>query len=176
MSEFAHRLTLDRIRGGERIDLVADADERAAVATRLGLLALDRFDAHAVLGRDGNTVTVAGRIKATLAQACVASSEPVPEHVDEAFNLRFVPAPTVTAPEEELELGGDDLDTLFYDGAAIDLGEAIADSLALAIDPYPRSPAAAGTLKQAGVLSEEEAGPFAALAALKQQMSGSGDA
>ena len=43
MSEFAHRLTLDRIRGGERIDLVADAEERAAVAKRLGLLALDRF-------------------------------------------------------------------------------------------------------------------------------------
>ena len=176
MSEFAHRLTLDRIRGGERIDLVADAEERAAVAKRLGLLALNRFDAHAVLGRDGDTVTAAGRIKATLSQACVASGDPVPAHIDEAFNLRFVPAPVVTAPEEELELGGDDLDTLFYDGAAIDLGEAIADSLALAIDPYPRSPAAAGALKQAGVLSEEEAGPFAALAALKQQLAGKSDA
>lgn len=176
MSEFAHRLTLDRIRGGERIDLVADGGERAAVAKRLGLLSLDRFDAHAVLGRDGETVTVSGRIKATLAQACVASGEAVPAHIDEAFDLRFVPAPVVTAPEEELELGGGDLDTLFYDGAAIDLGEAIADSLALAIDPYPRSPSAANALKQAGVLSEEEAGPFAALAALKQQMSGNSDA
>lgn len=176
MSEFAHRLTLDRIRGGERIDLVADGGERAAVARRLGLLSLDRFDAHAVLGRDGETVTVSGRIKATLTQACVASGEAVPAHIDEAFDLRFVPAPVVTAPEEELELGGGDLDTLFYDGAAIDLGEAIADSLALAIDPYPRSPSAANALKQAGVLSEEEAGPFAALAALKQQMSGNSDA
>ena len=176
MSEFAHRLTLDRIRGGERIDLVADVAECAAVAKRLGLLSLDRFDAHAVLGRDGDTITASGRIKANLAQACVASGDPVPEHVDEVFDLRFVPAPVVTAPEEELELGGDDLDTLFYDGAAINLGEAIADSLALAINPYPRSPAAAGALKQAGVMSEEEAGPFAALAALKQQLSGASDA
>ena len=175
MSDFAHRLTLDRIRGGERIDLVADVAERAAVAKRLGLLSLDRFDAHAVLGRDGETVTASGRVKASLTQACVASGDPVAEHVDEAFNLRFVPAPVVTAPEEEFELAGHDLDTLFYDGAAIDLGEAIADSLALAIDPYPRSRAAAEALKQAGVLSEEEAGPFAALSALKQQMSGRGD-
>ena len=175
MSDFAHRLTLDRIRDGDRLDLVADADECAAVASRLGLLGLERFDAHAVLTRDGHAVRATGRLKASLTQACVASGDRVDARVDEAFTLKFVPAPVVTAPEEELELEGDDLDTLFYDGAAIDLGEAIADSLALAIDPYPRSPAAAEALREAGVISEEEAGPFAALAALKGKLSGAAD-
>ena len=175
MSDFAHRLTLDRIRDGDRLDLVADADECAAVANRLGLLGLERFGAHAVLTRDGQIVRASGRLKASLTQACVASGDPVDARVDEAFALKFVPALVVTAPEEELELEGDDLDTLFYDGAAIDLGEAIADSLALAIDPYPRSPAAAEALREAGVIGEEEAGPFAALAALKGKLSGADD-
>lgn len=172
MSDFAHRLAFDQIRDGDRLDLVADAAECAAVAARLGLVALDRFDAHAVLARDGRTVRATGRIKASLIQSCVATGDPVSARVDEAFTLKFVPAPVVTAPEEELELAGDDLDTLFYDGAAIDLGEAIADSLALAIEPYPRSPAAAEALREAGVIGEDEAGPFAALAALKGKLSG----
>ena len=72
--------------------------------------------------------------------------------------------------DEEFELGADELDTLFHDGQAIDLGAAIADSLALGLDPYPRSPNAEEALRQAGVISEEEAGPFAALAALKGKL------
>jgi uncharacterized metal-binding protein YceD (DUF177 family) len=94
----------------------------------------------------------------------------VPEHVDEAFDLTFVPAPGGGEGEEEVELGSGDLDTIFHDGAAIELGSEIADTLALAIDPYPRSAGAESALKEAGVLSEEEAGPFAALAALKSKM------
>ncbi|HEU4877438.1 MAG TPA: DUF177 domain-containing protein [Sphingomicrobium sp.] len=172
MSDFAHRLTLDRIRDGDRLDLVADADERAAVAARLGLASLGRLDAHAVLRRDGTTITASGRVKASLEQRCVATGDPLPVRVDEAFDLRFVPEPKTAGGDEEFELGADELDTLFHDGQAIDLGAAIADSLALALDPYPRSPKAEAALREAGVISEDEAGPFAALAALKGKLAG----
>ena len=171
MTDFAHRLTLDRIRDGDRLDLVADAEERAAVAARLDLPALERLDAHAVLRREGDTVHVSGRVKASLEQRCVASGDPLPVRIDEAFDLRFVPAPKIAGGDEEFELGADELDTLFHDGLAIDLGAAIADSLALGLDPYPRSPNAEQALRQAVVISEEEAGPFAALAALKSKLS-----
>jgi uncharacterized metal-binding protein YceD (DUF177 family) len=171
MSDFAHRLTLDRIRDGDRLDLVADAEERAAVAARLDLASLERLDAHAVLRRDGDTVHASGRVKATLEQRCVATGDPIAARVDEAFDLRFIPELKTAGGDEEFELAADELDTLFHDGQAIDLGAAIADSLALALDPYPRSPSAEEALRQAGVLSEEEAGPFAALAALKQKLS-----
>jgi uncharacterized metal-binding protein YceD (DUF177 family) len=170
MSDFAHRLTLDRIRDGDRLDLVADADERAAVAARLGLASLGRLDAHAVLRRDGTTITASGRVKASLEQRCVATGDPLAVRVDEAFDLRFVPEPKTAGGDEEFELGADELDTLFHDGQAIDLGAAIADSLALALDPYPRSPKAEAALREAGVISEDEAGPFAALAALKGKL------
>jgi len=172
VSDFAHRLSLDQIRDGDRLDLTADADECAAIASRLGLLSLDRLEAHAVLSRDRQKVRATGRLKAALEQACIATGDSVPAHVDEPFELLFLPEPKAGEADEEIELGEADLDTMFHDGAAIDLGSAIADSLALAIDPYPRSPSADVALKEAGVLSEEEAGPFAALAALKAKMAG----
>jgi uncharacterized metal-binding protein YceD (DUF177 family) len=164
---FAHQLRLDQIRDGLRLDLVADEDERAAIAKRLALVSLDRLDAHATLTRTGEMVRAEGRLLASAAQGCVVTGDPVAEHVDEAFAIQFVPAPSASAPDEEIELGEADCDTVFYDGAVIDLGSAIADSLALSLDPYPRSAGAEAALKEAGVITEEQASPFAVLAALK---------
>ena len=62
MSDFAHRLRIDTIRDGGRIDLVADEAERRAVSERLGLAGLDRLEAHLVLARDGDSVGASGRI------------------------------------------------------------------------------------------------------------------
>jgi uncharacterized metal-binding protein YceD (DUF177 family) len=166
VSDFAHRLSLHGIRDGERIDLSADEGERAAIAERLRLPALSRFDAHVVLTREGERVAASGRIKAALEQSCIATGEPIPAGVDEQFDLLFLPEPAAD-PDEEIELSEEDCDVVFHDGQAIDLGTALADTLALALDPYPRSPGADEALREAGVLSEEQAGPFAALAALK---------
>lgn len=166
--DFAHRLRLDTIAAGQRLDLTADDAERTAVAERLRLASLERLEAHAVLERDGREVRARGRVKAALEQSCIATGEPVAEHVDEPFDIKFVPAPVEGAPDDEIELGAEDCDIVFYDGQAIDLGEAIADTLALAMEPYPRSANAEDALKEAGVMSEEQAGPFAALAKLKR--------
>ncbi len=167
MSDFAHRLPLGQIRDGERIELSADDPERLAIADRLRLPALSRFEAHAVLSRDGERVRAEGRIRAVLEQSCVATGEPVPASVDEPFELLFMPEPQVAGGDEEIELSEQDCDVVFHDGQAIDLGSALADTLALSLDPYPRSPQADDALREAGVLTEEQAGPFAALAALK---------
>ena len=164
---FAHQLRLDQIRDGERLDLVADDAERSAVAERLGLQSLSCLEAHAVLSRNGEVVRAQGRLAASLEQSCVITSEPVAAHVDEAFELAFMPEPQAGGPDEEIELGETDCDVVFYDGAMIDLGTAIADTLALSLDPYPRSAGADAALKEAGVLTEAEASPFAALAKLK---------
>ena len=168
MSDFEQRLPLDRIRDGDRIDLAADEKECRTIAERLGLLSLDRLEAHAVLSRDGQEIRARGRLKASLEQACVATGEPVPEHVDEPFDLIFLPEPQAGEAEDEVELAPEDCDVVFHDGAAIDLGSAVTDTLALAINPYPRSPGAEAALQQAGVLTEEQASPFAVLARLKK--------
>ena len=165
---FAHDLRIDRIRDGDRLDLIADEAERESVAKRLALGAIDRLEAHATLTRKGDLVLAEGRLLACLEQRCVVTGDPVPAHVDEPFELAFVPEPDAAAPDDEIELGESDCDTVFYDGARIDLGGAIADTLALSLDPYPRSAGADAALKEAGVMSETEASPFAALAQLKK--------
>ena len=165
---FAHHLRLDQIGEGERLDLVGDDVERRSVSDRLGLGRLDRLEAHLTLSRNGPLVRAEGRLVATLEQSCVVTGDPISAHIDEPFALVFIPAPDSARPDEEVELGEEDCDIVFYDGAAIDLGSAIADTLALSVDPYPRSASADSALREAGVLSEEQAGPFAALAALKK--------
>lgn len=165
---FAHHLRLDQIRDGERLDLVADEAERSAIARRLGLGALSCLEAHAVLSRSGEVIRARGRLAAALEQSCVVTAEPVPAHVDEPFDLVFMPEPPAGRHDEEIELGGGDLDVIFHDGAEIDLGGAIADTLALCLDPYPRSAGADAALKEAGVMTEEQASPFAVLARLRK--------
>ena len=170
--DYCHRLALDRIRDGERIDLVADEGERETIARRLGLVSLDRLEANAALERDGARIRARGRVRAALEQCCVATGEPVGDHVDEPFDLMFLPEPRAGEAEEEVELAPEDCDVVFHDGTAIDLGGAVTDTLALAINPYPRSPGAEAALQQAGVLTEEQASPFAVLAKLKKDGDG----
>jgi uncharacterized metal-binding protein YceD (DUF177 family) len=170
--EFSRPVRIDTLgAGARRIDVEAEDSERAALAERFGLVAIDRLTAAAEVSRSGDAVVARGSLKGAVVQSCVASGEPVPETVAEDFRIEFRPRPTSGAPEEEVELGEAELDVVFYDGAAIDLGEAVAESLSLALNPYPRSPAAEAALREAGVKSEEEAkaeaSPFAALKGLK---------
>jgi uncharacterized metal-binding protein YceD (DUF177 family) len=165
---FAHHLRLDQLRDGERLDLAADEGECAAIAKRLGLPRIERFEAHVCLERTGEVVRAKGRLLAALEQSCVVTGDPLAAHIDEPFALIFMPEPPVDRPDEEIELGAGDLDVIFHDGSTIDLGGALADTLALSLNPYPRSAAADAALKEAGVLSEEQASPFAVLASLKK--------
>jgi uncharacterized metal-binding protein YceD (DUF177 family) len=155
--ELSRPIRLDAIGGGGlSITIIAERAERQALADRFGLLSLDRLEAKAQLTRDGATVTADGRLLADVVQPSIASGEPVPAAIDEPFALRFVPE-AMLAAGDELELSEADLDTLPYDGKAIELGEAVAETLALALDPFPRSPDAEAALREAGVVSEDEA-------------------
>lgn len=169
--EFSRPVRIDTLgEGGRGLSIEATAAEREALAGRFGLLALDALSADAALRREGDLVLAEGRIKASVAQACVASGVAVPAMIDEAFSLRFVPEGKETA--EEIELDVEDFDTIDYAGGSIDLGEAVAETLALSLDPFPRAPEADAVLKAAGVLSEDEvvSGPFAALKGLKDKL------
>lgn len=168
--EFSRILRIDSIGDKPRtIEIEADDAERAALARRFGLISIARLQGRAQLLKLADGVKASGRIAAAVEQNCVATGEPVPAEIDEPFALKFVPASGGTAADE-IELSGAELDIVEFDGQAIDLGEAIAQTLALALDPFPRSPGADAALKKAGVLSEEEAGPFGALAGLKKAL------
>ncbi|MFN3388248.1 MAG: YceD family protein [Allosphingosinicella sp.] len=172
--EFSRPIRIDTLGPAPRsIAIEAEAEEREALARRFGLLSIAALSAQASVSRAGEAVVASGRLEAAVTQACVATGEPVEARIAEDFRIEFRPHPE-TGPEEEIELGEDELDVVFYDSAAVDLGEAVAESLSLALDPYPRSPASEAALKEAGVKSEEEAraesSPFAALAGLKDKL------
>ena len=167
--EFSRTYRIDTLGAGARqVRIDADEAERAALAARFGLLGIARLAAEAALSRTGETVTARGTVSAAVTQSCVATEEPVDETVEEAFRIEFRPHPESAAAEEEIELSEGEMDVVFYDGAAIDLGEALADTLALSLDPYPRSAGAEAVLREAGIMTEEEASPFAVLAQLKR--------
>ena len=164
-NEFSHIIKLDTIgAGASSIRLSADAPNREALAARFDLAALESLDAELSVSRDSKGILAEGRIHAALSQYCIATGDPVPTVLDEPVKIRFVPEPI---DRVEIELEADDCDSMFYEGQSIDLGEAVAQSLGLALDPYPRSPHAAEQLKAAGVKAEDEIAPTGALAGLK---------
>lgn len=167
--EFSRIVRLDELgRMQWPAHVAADESERMGLARRFGFSSLDRLEAEYSISSEGGMLTATGDISADLSQPCIATSEPVPEKIRENFTIRFVPDDQGTdQPPEEIEIHAEECDVLTYDGNRIDIGEAIAETLALAVSPYPRSPNADTWLREAGVLNEEQAGPFAALAALK---------
>lgn len=169
--EWSRRERLDMIGADERmVEIEADERERAAVAERFGLLSIDRLTASFAIRREAAGILARGRVQAAVTQACSATGVPIATTVDEPVALRFVEP--VAAGEEEIELAGDALDTVETEGGAIDLGEAAAETMALALDPFVRAPGAEAELKAAGVLTEEEAKPKGALAGLGALLAG----
>jgi uncharacterized metal-binding protein YceD (DUF177 family) len=165
--EFSRPVRVDTIgEGPRRLEVEAEAVERVNLARRFGLLAIDRLAAELTLSRKESDILMDGTLSAKVMQACVATGEPLEARIDVPFALTFRPQIEAAGPEEEIELGADELDVIFYDQAAIDVGEAVAETLLLNLDPYPRAPGAEETLLRAGVKSEEEAGPFGALSGL----------
>lgn len=168
MSEFSR--TYDpRLLPGSTVELTADADERAALAKRFDLVRVDSMTATIDLEREANGASAKGRLKAEIVQSCAVSGEDLPVSMDEPVNLHFVPARGPSAPDEEIELEAEELDEIEFEGSLFDLGEALAQTLALAIDPYAVGPNAEEARRKAGLLDKDTSGPFAALAALKKQ-------
>ena len=166
--EFSHIVTLSDAAQGRSVKLEADEPARRAIARRLGLVALDRFAVTADVRTVPGGIAVKGSVAAKLVQNCAATDLPVSAALTEAFDLRFLRGAEPEAGwEEEIEISGDECDMLPLEGDRIDLGEAAVQTLSLALDPFPRHPDADRILAEKGVLSEEQAGPFAALAKLR---------
>ncbi len=156
--------------------LQIDTDDaaRQAIATRFDLAGLDRMVARLDLAVEGRALSVSGEIAADVIQRCVATGDPLPAHLIVPVAVRFEPVEALEAAdaETEVELGADDLDIVGYRDGRIDLGDMLAETLALALDPFPRGPDADAWLKARGVLNEEDAGAFGALAQLRNKLTG----
>jgi uncharacterized metal-binding protein YceD (DUF177 family) len=152
---------------GKAAHIEADEAERAALAKRFGIVRIDRLEADVVLHRKDRVIDARGTLSADIVQACAVSAEDLPVTIDEEVAVRFVPEVRIYAPDQEIELSAEECDEVEYGGSHFDLGEAVAQTLALAIDPFAVGPQAAEARKRPELNAEAEPGPFAALKDLK---------
>ncbi len=148
-------------------------DERAALAARFGLGAVQSLRAEVALEQRPRAIRARGRIKAAIMQPCAISAEDFPVMIDEPVDLRFVEDSGRAMTEDEaleIELEADDCDEIAYSGEMFDLGEAVAQTLGLAIDLYAEGPNADAARLAAGIVAEgEQDGPLAAMLAALQK-------
>jgi len=159
------------------IEIEAGPEERAALAARFGLLSLDHLSATGVLHvfDDGHAARLEARITADVVQTCVVTLEPVASHIEEDFAIPYTRrgmAGTKGAAAREVQIQleeEEEPEPITDDG--IDVGEAVAQCLGLALDLYPRAADADALMWSLGdVLEEGERKlPFAALAKLKRK-------
>ncbi len=148
-----------------RQHIEASADERQGLARRLDLVALDRLSATVTLSRrEGDAILLEAVFEAEFTQECVVTLEPVAGAVRREFSLLYGP---VGDDQSEIDLGLDESVFEPMTGDSIDIGEAVAQELSLALPEFPRHPDAL----QAEAIDAEPAEaiepPFAALARLR---------
>jgi uncharacterized metal-binding protein YceD (DUF177 family) len=121
------------------VTLVATPAECAALAARFGILAVHALSAELrLVPEPGGTVRARGRLAAEVEQDCVVTLEPVRQSVRSEIDLRILgegQSPADDDPESP--------DEIESAGGLVELGEAVAEQLALALDPYPRAAGAA---------------------------------
>jgi uncharacterized metal-binding protein YceD (DUF177 family) len=154
--EFHRPLSLDRI-GPHGLDMTIDATtaECAALAVRMNLPAVLAVSCVFHLIREGRDMVLArGVLTVRVTQTCVISLEDFDSEVEEIFQVRFVPS-----GEEADDIDPESDDEIPFEGNQIDLGEAAAEQLGLALDPYPRMPGVEMPMSE----DEPDPHPFAAL-------------
>jgi hypothetical protein len=172
VSEFEHTIDIRHLPAGQVLVCAGEA-ERAALAARFGLIALTRLEARVRFTLEGAAVYVTGQMLADVVQACAVSGEDLPVAIAEPVALRFVPAAPGPIGDVEVEIDGASADEIEFGGTRFDLGEALAQGLALAIDPFAKGPGAAEARQRAGLGDDRTGGAFAALAALRRPAGGS---
>ncbi|HEX5932342.1 MAG TPA: DUF177 domain-containing protein [Methyloceanibacter sp.] len=166
---------VDEIRDGASGEIAVTESELEAIAKMLDLAALHQLNfAYSFEHRGGGRLLLTGTLRAMLTQTCVISLEPIEARLEVPVEMEFWPAALMPHSERNAADPGTsgllDWPEAIVEGR-IDLGPVIYESLATALDPYPKREGA--RFRWAEDEGEEaetaKTGPFAALAALKQR-------
>jgi hypothetical protein len=132
--EFSHPLQVDRIPNlGSRDRLTADEKECTALAHRLNIPKLHSLSGFLTSAPwRGGGVKITGPLKAEFDQVSVVSLETFRSSLNVEIERYFMPPHIDTIATDE------DVDIIQH--GIIDLGEIMAETMALELDPYPRKP------------------------------------
>lgn len=137
---YSEPVRLHQIGGGVKRTLEPDAAARARIAQALDLASLEVFTAEMDLAPSAGGWRLKGRVRATLAQTCGITLEPLPLEVDAPFSLSLAEAADPESEEIVITLDDDSPDLV--ENGQIDLGQYAVEQLALQLDPFPRKPGA----------------------------------
>jgi uncharacterized metal-binding protein YceD (DUF177 family) len=167
-------LRVDDIRDGTSGEIDATQAEMAASARLLDLRGLEGLTfAYRLRRGAGDRLHLTGSLKAAVTQTCVVSLDPVEASLDVPVEVEFWPVSLIEELEGSVEEPGStgrfDWPEPIVDGK-IDLGPVIYETLATALDPYPKREGVSfdwpqGASEAGGA---RQSGPFAALAKLKR--------
>jgi uncharacterized metal-binding protein YceD (DUF177 family) len=153
---------------GLSVERTADPEERLAVAAALDLVALSRLTARYLitplsLGR----YKLTGELQALVEQTCVVTLEPVSSEIADTYAATYWPPETMPEPAKgQVALNGEPDPEAIVAGS-IDVGRIVFESLAAAIDPFPRVPGAVFDGPLSTPAGDKPDSPFAVLANLK---------
>jgi uncharacterized metal-binding protein YceD (DUF177 family) len=141
--ELSRRLILASVpESGESFRIEATEEERRALARRFDLIDLPSLRAEGVLTvtDHGRKARLEGELRADVVQSCVVTLDPVPATVEERF-VRIYSAEAGGEASAAVDIDAEDPPEPIV-GGAIDVGEVVAETLGLGLDPYPRAPGA----------------------------------
>jgi uncharacterized metal-binding protein YceD (DUF177 family) len=137
---YSEPVRLHQVAGGVKRTLEPDAATRARIAKALDLASLDSFTADVDLAPTAAGWRLTGRVRASLAQTCGITLEPLPVEVDAPFSVSLAEA--VDEDSDEIIITLDDESPDLIEDGQIDLGQYAVEQLALRLDPFPRKPGA----------------------------------
>lgn len=168
-------LKVDEIKDGASGEIDANDAEMKAIACLLDLVRLERltFD-YRFRHVGGGRLHLSGQLKAQVTQTCVVSLDPIDATIDVPVEIEFWPEALLQRSETSEDEPGN---VALLDwpepivGGRIDLGVVAYETLATALDPYPKREGVSFDWSQGAPKEAPEAksGPFAALAALKRR-------
>jgi uncharacterized metal-binding protein YceD (DUF177 family) len=169
--EFSRPLDVTRVPAqGCTEKISADTKECAALALRFGLPAVHSLAAELQISRwRGEGLKIKGRFTLDLEQTCVVSLDTFRSTLTDTFEGYFLPAKAAGGADE---IAIAEADAEPFENGIIDMGEAVAEAAALALDPYPKKPG----VSFADIVDDEQASqgeparsnPFAGLGRLKE--------
>ena len=158
---------------GLQVERSASPEERERIAQALDLVACSALTAHYTIAPRGDGhFRLAGTLKAQIEQTCVVTLEQLTNEVADDFSVDYWPETEIPEPTSRVIDVHDEADLEPIVAGCIKVGRVVFQSLAGAIDLFPRKPgvtfeASEGAAQSSKIGTSDH--PFAALAKAKSK-------
>lgn len=156
---------------GLSVTRTAAPAERPAIAQALDIVSCEAVTADYVIRALGEgRYRMSGRVSAQLTQICVVTLAPIPQTLEESFDVTFWPGGCLPQPgDAEAEvLSIPEIEPIEH--GVIEAGRVLFEILSASLDPYPRQAGARFEWEESQNFDEpSQSGPFASLKKLKDE-------